>query len=133
MSLNDLIADMLTRIRNAQMAKHEKVDVVLSKTNQSITDILKEEGYIKNYKIIKDDAARGTLRLYLKYDDQGKPVLSGLKRESKPGLRKYVGADAIPVVLNGLGITILSTSKGVITGEEAKRLNVGGEYLCSIW
>ncbi|RLB71701.1 MAG: 30S ribosomal protein S8 [Deltaproteobacteria bacterium] len=133
MSLNDLIADMLTRIRNAQMAKHEKVDVVLSKTNQSITDILKEEGYIKNYKVIKDDAAHGILRLYLKYDDQGKPVISGLKRESKPGLRKYVGADAIPVVLNGLGITILSTSKGVITGEEAKRLNVGGEYLCSIW
>ncbi|RLB64004.1 MAG: 30S ribosomal protein S8 [Deltaproteobacteria bacterium] len=133
MSLNDLIADMLTRIRNAQMAEHEKVDIVLSKINQSIADILKEEGYVKNYKVIKDGDSRGTLRLYLKYDDQGKPVLSGLKRESKPGLRKYVGADAIPVVLNGLGITILSTSKGVITGEQAKRLNVGGEYLCSIW
>ncbi|MCD6151762.1 MAG: 30S ribosomal protein S8 [Deltaproteobacteria bacterium] len=133
MSLNDLIADMLTRIRNAQMAKHEKVDIVLSKINQSIADILKEEGYVKNYKVIKDGDSRGALRLYLKYDDQGKPVLSGLKRESKPGLRKYVGADAIPVVLNGLGITILSTSKGVITGEQAKRLNVGGEYLCSIW
>ncbi|HDJ27681.1 MAG TPA: 30S ribosomal protein S8, partial [Proteobacteria bacterium] len=125
MSLNDLIADMLTRIRNAQMAEHEKVDIVLSKINQSIADILKEEGYVKNYKVIKDGDSRGTLRLYLKYDDQGKPVLSGLKRESKPGLRKYVGADAIPVVLNGLGITILSTSKGVITGEQAKRLNVG--------
>jgi len=133
MSLNDLIADMLTRIRNAQMAKHEKVDIILSKINQSITDILKEEGYVKNYKVIKDESGRGVLRLYLKYDDQGKPVLSGLKRESKPGLRKYVGADAIPIVLNGLGITILSTSKGVITGEQAKRLNVGGEYLCSIW
>ena len=133
MSLNDLIADMLTRIRNAQMAEHEKVDIVLSKINQSIADILKEEGYVKNYKVIKDGDSRGTLRLFLKYDDQGKPVLSGLKRESKPGLRKYVGADAIPVVLNGLGITILSTSKGVITGEQAKRLNVGGEYLCSIW
>ena len=133
MSLNDLIADMLTRIRNAQMAKHEKVDIVLSKMNQGIADILKEEGYIKNYKVIKDGDSRGTLRLYLKYDEQGKPVLSGLKRESKPGLRKYVGADAIPVILNGLGITILSTSKGVITGEQAKRLNVGGEYLCSIW
>jgi small subunit ribosomal protein S8 len=133
MSLNDLIADMLTRIRNAQMAEHEKVDIVLSKINQSIADILKEEGYVKNYKVIKDGDSRGALRLYLKYDDQGKPVLSGLKRESKPGLRKYVGADAIPVVLNGLGITILSTSKGVITGEQAKRLNVGGEYLCSIW
>jgi len=133
MSLNDLIADMLTRIRNAQMAEHEKVDIVLSKMNQSIADILKEEGYVKNYKVIKDGDSHGTLRLYLKYDDQGKPVCSGLKRESKPGLRKYVGADAIPVVLNGLGITILSTSKGVITGEQAKRLNVGGEYLCSIW
>ena len=133
MSLNDLIADMLTRIRNAQMAEHEKVDIVLSKINQSIADILKEEGYVKNYKVIKDGDSSGALRLYLKYDDQGKPVLSGLKRESKPGLRKYVGADAIPVVLNGLGITILSTSKGVITGEQAKRLNVGGEYLCSIW
>jgi len=133
MSLNDLIADMLTRIRNAQMAKHEKVDIVLSKMNQSIADILKEEGYIKNYKVIKDGESRGVLRLYLKYDDQGKPVLSGLKRESKPGLRRYVGAGAIPVVLNGLGISVLSTSKGVITGEQAKRLNVGGEYLCSIW
>lgn len=133
MSLNDLIADMLTRIRNAQMAKHEKVDIILSKMNQSIADILKQEGYIKNYKVIKDGESRGVLRLYLKYDDQGKPVLSGLKRESKPGLRKYVGADAIPVVLNGLGISVLSTSKGVITGEQAKRLNVGGEYLCSIW
>jgi small subunit ribosomal protein S8 len=133
MSLNDLIADMLTRIRNAQMAEHEKVDIVLSKINRSIADILKEEGYVKNYKVIKDGDSRGALRLYLKYDDQGKPVLSGLKRESKPGLRKYVGADEIPVVLNGLGITILSTSKGVITGEQAKRLNVGGEYLCSIW
>lgn len=133
MSLNDLIADMLTRIRNAQMAKHEKVDIILSRMNQSIADILKQEGYIKNYKVIKDGESRGVLRLYLKYDDQGKPVLSGLKRESKPGLRKYVGADAIPVVLNGLGISVLSTSKGVITGEQAKRLNVGGEYLCSIW
>ena len=133
MSLNDLIADMLTRIRNAQMAKHEKVDIVLSKMKQSIADILKEEGYIKNYKVIKDGESRGVLRLYLKYDDQGKPVLSGLKRESKPGLRRYVGAGAIPVVLNGLGISVLSTSKGVITGEQAKRLNVGGEYLCSIW
>ena len=133
MSLNDLIADMLTRIRNAQMAKHEKVDIILSRMNQSLADILKQEGYIKNYKVIKDGESRGVLRLYLKYDDQGKPVLSGLKRESKPGLRKYVGADAIPVVLNGLGISVLSTSKGVITGEQAKRLNVGGEYLCSIW
>ncbi|MEA2109228.1 MAG: 30S ribosomal protein S8 [Pseudomonadota bacterium] len=133
MSLNDLIADMLTRIRNAQMAELEKVDIVLSKMNQSIADILKEEGYVKNYKVIKDGDSRGALRLYLKYDDQGKSVFSGLKRESRPGLRKYVGADAIPVVLNGLGITILSTSKGVITGEQAKRLNVGGEYLCSIW
>ncbi|MBW1645390.1 MAG: 30S ribosomal protein S8 [Deltaproteobacteria bacterium] len=133
MSATDLIADMLTRIRNAHMAKHERVDVVFSKMNQSIADILKEEGYIKNYKVIKESDSHGVLRLYLKYDAHGKAVITGLRRESKPGLRKYVGVEAIPDILNGLGIAILSTSKGVVTGERARELNVGGEYLCSIW
>ena len=133
MSVTDLIADMLTRIRNAHMAKHEKVDVVFSKMNQSIADILKEEGYIKNYKVVKEGKNHGFLRLYLKYDRQGKAVITGLRRESKPGLRKYVDVESIPSIINGLGIAILSTSKGVVTGDRARELNVGGEYLCSIW
>ncbi|MBN2333661.1 MAG: 30S ribosomal protein S8 [Deltaproteobacteria bacterium] len=133
MSMNDLLADLLTRVRNAHMAKHESTDVIFSRMNQSIAEILKEEGYIKNVKVIKDGKTYGVLRLYLKYDDQGKPVISGLRRESKPGLRKYVGADQIPPILNGLGIAVLSTSKGVITGEQARKLNVGGEFLCSVW
>jgi small subunit ribosomal protein S8 len=132
MSANDLIADMLTRIRNANMAKFEKVDVILTKMNQSLADILQEEGYIRNYQVIKDDV-QGVLRLYLKYDEEGRPVINGLKRESRCGLRRYVKHDEIPVIRNGLGTSILSTSKGVVSGEQAARLHVGGEYICSVW
>jgi len=132
MSANDLIADMLTRIRNANMAKFEKVDVILTKMNQSLADILQEEGYIRNYQVIKDDV-QGVLRLYLKYDENGRPVINGLKRESRCGLRRYVKHDEIPVIRNGLGTSILSTSKGVVSGEQAARLHVGGEYICSVW
>ena len=132
MSANDLIADMLTRIRNANMAKFEKVDVILTKMNQSLADILQEEGYIRNYQVIKDDV-QGVLRLYLKYDEEGRPVINGLKRESRCGLRRYVKHDEIPVIRNGLGTSILSTSKGVVSGAQAARLHVGGEYICSVW
>ena len=132
MSATDLIADMLTRIRNANMVSFEKVDIILTKMSKSLADILKEEGYIKNYKVLSGDV-QGTLRLYLKYDEQGRPVISGLRRESRCGLRRYVKHDEIPVIRNGLGISILSTSKGVVSGEQAAKLQVGGEYICSVW
>ena len=133
MSATDLIADMLTRIRNASMVKFEKVDIVLTKMNQSLADILKEEGYIKNFKVLTGDDGFGILRLYLKYDEQDRPVINGIRRESRSGLRNYVNQDSIPVVRNGLGTSILSTSKGVVTGEKAAKLHVGGEYICSVW
>ena len=133
MSATDLIADMLTRIRNASMVKFEKVDIVLTKMNQNLADILKEEGYIKNFKILRSDDGFGLLRLYLKYDEQNRPVINGIRRESRSGLRNYVKHDSIPVVRNGLGTSILSTSKGVLTGEKAAELQVGGEYICSVW
>jgi small subunit ribosomal protein S8 len=133
MSATDLIADMLTRIRNASMVKFEKVDIVLTKMNQNLADILKEEGYIKNVKLLSGDDGVGILRLYLKYDEQDRPVINGIRRESRCGLRNYVKHDSIPVVRNGLGTSILSTSKGVVTGEKAAKLQVGGEYICSVW
>ena len=133
MSATDLIADMLTRIRNANMVKLEKVDIILTRMNQNLADILKEEGYIKNFKVLSGDDGHGILRLYLKVDDQERPVINGLRRESRSGLRNYVKHDAIPVVRNGLGTSILSTSKGVITGEQAVKSRVGGEYICSVW
>ena len=133
MSATDLIADMLTRIRNANMVKFEKVDIVLTKMNQGLAEILKDEGYIKNYKVLSRDDGFGVLRVYLKYDEQDRPVINGLRRESRSGLRNYVKHDAIPVVRNGLGTSILSTSKGVVTGEKAAQLQVGGEYFCYVW
>ena len=132
MSATDLIADMLTRIRNANMVKFEKVDIILTKMNKSLAEILKEEGYIKNFKVLSGDV-QGTLRLYLKYDEQGRSIINGLRRESRCGLRCYVKHDEIPVIRNGLGISILSTSKGVVSGEQAAKLQVGGEYICSVW
>ncbi|HDS15564.1 MAG TPA: 30S ribosomal protein S8 [Proteobacteria bacterium] len=132
MLATDLIADMLTRIRNANMVKFEKVDVILTKMNQSLSEILKQEGYIKNYKVLSD-GSQGLLRLYLKYDEAGRPVINGLTRQSRCGLRRYVKHNEIPVIRNGLGTSILSTSKGVLSGEQAAKLNVGGEYLCSVW
>lgn len=133
MSATDLIADMLTRIRNANMVKFEKVDIILTRMNQDLADILKEEGYIKNFKVLSGDDGHGVLRLYLKYDEQDRPVINGLRRESRCGLRNYVKHDAIPVVRNGLGTSILSTSKGVVSGEKAAKLHIGGEYICSVW
>jgi small subunit ribosomal protein S8 len=132
MPVTDPLADMLTRIRNANMAKHGKVDVPASKMKISVAKILKGEGYIKNYKLIKD-RKDGILRIYLKYDESNEGVIVGLKRLSKPGRRLYVKKEGIPLVLSGMGIAILSTSNGVLADREARKLNVGGELLCSIW
>ena len=130
--MTDPIADMLTRIRNASKAKLEKVDIPSSKLKLEIAKILKDEGFIKNLKMVKD-RRQGVIRVYLKYTDEEMPVLQGLKRISKPGCRVYAGNDAIPKVLDGLGTTILSTPKGILTGKQAKKDNVGGEVLCQVW
>jgi len=132
MPITDPLADMLTCIRNAIMARHSKVDVPASKIKIGVARILKAEGYIKNYKLIKD-RKHGILRIYLKYDEFNEGVIVGLKRMSKPGRRVYVKKKEIPPVLNGMGVAILSTSRGVVTDREARKLDVGGELLCSIW
>ena len=130
--MTDPIADMLTRIRNASKAKHEKVDIPSSKLKVEIAKILKDEGFVKNVKLVKD-RRQGLIRVYLKYTDEELPVLQGLKRVSRPGCRVYAGNDAIPKVMEGLGTTILSTPKGILTGKQAKKDNVGGEVLCQVW
>ena len=132
MQLTDPIADMLTRIRNANSARHETVDVPASNMKKAIADILNEEGYIKGYQII-DDGKQGIIKISLKYGANKERVLSGLKRVSKPGLRVYAGRDELPKVLKGLGIAIISTSKGIMTDKKARALNVGGEVLAFIW
>lgn len=132
MPVTDPLADMLTRIRNANMARHSKVDIPASKMKISVAKILKAEGYIKNYKLIKD-RKDGILRIYLKYDESNEGVIIGLKRLSKPGRRIYVRKEDIPSVLSGMGISILSTSKGVLADREARKLSIGGELLCSVW
>ena len=130
--MTDPIADFLTQIRNGCMAKFEQVEIPSSKMKLSLAKLLKEEGYIKNYKLIKDKR-QGRLRLYLKYDADNVPVISGLERISKPSCRVYVRHDKIPPVLNGYGTAILSTSKGVRTDREARKQKVGGELLCKVW
>lgn len=132
MQLTDPIADMLTRIRNANSARHETVDIPASNMKKSIAEILSEEGYIKRYQII-DDGKQGIIRIALKYGANKERVLSGLIRISKPGLRVYAGHDEIPRVLKGLGIAIVSTSKGVMTDKKARAMHVGGEVLAFIW
>ena len=133
MMTSDPIADMLTRIRNGNIAKHDTVDVPASKMKQAIADILVNEGYIKKYEIITDGNIR-TIRITMKYGkDKNEKVITGIKRISKPGLRVYAGKDNMPRVLNGLGTAIISTNKGIITDKEAKKLNVGGEVLAFIW
>jgi len=130
--MTDPIADMLTRMRNALGAKHQRVDMPASKVKADIARILREEGYITNFKVIGDGAHR-TLRVYLKYGPQGEEVIERLQRVSKPGRRVYVGAQEIPRVLGGLGISVLSTSQGIMTGREARRRNIGGEVLCNVY
>lgn len=128
----DPISDYLTRIRNAQSAGHRRVDIPASKLKRAMTKILIEKGFIQRY-IDIDDEKQGVLRLFLKYDTYGHPVIRNIKRISKPGLRLYCSATEIPRSLNGLGIVILSTSRGVMTDKEAQKLNVGGEIICSIY
>ncbi|HHU64093.1 MAG TPA: 30S ribosomal protein S8 [Clostridiales bacterium] len=132
MVMTDPIADMLTRIRNALTVKHEVVEVPASNIKKEVAAILHEEGYIKAYEVIPDDK-QGIIKLTLKYGKNNERVISGLKRISKPGLRVYAKKDEIPKVLGGLGIAILSTSKGIMTDKKARRLGVGGEVLCYIW
>lgn len=132
MPVTDPIADMLTRIRNALVAKHETIDVPASKMKKSIAEILLTQGFIKGYEI-QDVAPQANIRITLKYGPNGEKVISGLKRISKPGLRVYAKKDEVPKVLNGLGIAIISTSKGVITDREARALSVGGEVIAYIW
>ncbi|MCK5506538.1 MAG: 30S ribosomal protein S8 [Thermodesulfovibrionia bacterium] len=132
MMMTDPIADMLTRIRNANMAKLEKVDIPASKMKIELTKILKEKGFIKSFKVLRD-RKQGMIRVSLKYLDGQEKVITGLTRISKPGRRVYVGKDMIPRVMGGYGIAILSTSKGIMTDEICRRDGVGGEVLCNIW
>ncbi|MCH4003915.1 MAG: 30S ribosomal protein S8 [Lactobacillus crispatus] len=132
MVMTDPIADYLTRIRNANMAKHDSVEIPASNIKKSISEILKREGFIRDYEVA-DDNKQGVIKVFLKYGPNGERVISGLKRISKPGLRNYVGAEDLPKVLNGLGIAIVSTSAGVITDKEARQKNVGGEVIAYVW
>ncbi|AJE02546.1 30S ribosomal protein S8 [Geobacter pickeringii] len=132
MSMTDPIADMLTRIRNANMVKLQKVDIPSSNLKVSLASVLKAEGFIKNFKVIADNK-QGVLRVYLKYIDEKDSVINEIKRVSKPGSRVYVGSDKIPSVKNGMGIAVLSTSKGIITDKTARETGVGGEIICTIW
>ena len=132
MQITDPVADMLTRIRNANTAKHESVDVPASNLKKAIAKILLDEGYIKSYEVV-DDGTQGIIRIQLKYLAGKEKVISGLRRVSKPGLRVYAGADELPRVLKGLGIAIISTSKGVMTDKAARANHVGGEVLAFVW
>ena len=132
MHITDPIADMLTRIRNANSAKHDTVDVPASNMKKAIAQILLEEGYIKNFQLI-DDGTQGAIRITLKSGAGKEKVISGLRRVSKPGLRVYAGADELPKVLRGLGIAIVSTSKGIMTDKKAREAHVGGEVLAFVW
>jgi len=132
MTISDPIADMLTRIRNALMARHDFVLIPASRMKLSITRILKKEGFVGDYEVLKGKPHR-VIKLYLKYDDKNQPILSGLERASKPGLRVHVGRKEIPRVYGGLGIAIISTSNGVMTGQQAWRQGIGGELLCYVW
>ena len=132
MVMTDPIADYLTRIRNANMAKRDSVEIPASNIKKSISEILKREGFIRDYEVA-DDNKQGVIKVFLKYGPNGERVISGLKRISKPGLRNYVSAEDLPKVLNGLGIAIVSTSAGVITDKEARQKNVGGEVIAYIW
>ena len=132
MQITDPIADMLTRIRNAGSARHETVDVPNSKMKKAIAEILLEEGYIKSFQLI-DDGTQGVIRITLKYLPGNEKAIQGLRRVSKPGLRVYAGADELPQVLRGLGIAIISTSKGIMTDKKARAQHVGGEVLAFVW
>ncbi len=132
MSMSDPLADMLTRIRNAAMVKFEAVEIPKSKIKVNVAKVLQEEGYINGWEV-NDEGPQGTLIINLKYGPDGESVITGLKRVSKPGLRQYARAGSIPTVLNGLGVCIISTSKGLLTDRAARKSNIGGEILCQVW
>ena len=132
MQITDTIADILTRIRNASSAKHATVDVPASNVKKAITQILLDEGYIKSFQVV-EDGKQGIIRITLKYTDSKAPVITGLRRVSKPGLRIYSNVEEMPKVMKGLGVAIVSTSKGIMTDREARKQNVGGEVLAFIW
>lgn len=132
MVMTDPIADFLTRIRNANMVMHEKVEIPASKTKVALAEILKSEGFIKDFEQI-EDGKQGIIRVYLKYGADREKVITGLKRISKPGLKVYCKKDEVPRVLGGLGVAIISTSKGIVTDKEARKLGLGGEVICYIW
>ena len=132
MTMTDPIADMLTRVRNANMVKHETVDVPASNMKKEIARILLEEGFIRGYDVI-EDGKQGIIRIQLKYGQMSERVITGLKRISKPGMRVYAAKDEVPKVLNGLGISIISTSKGILTDKQARKEGVGGEVICYVW
>ncbi|MCK4649414.1 30S ribosomal protein S8 [bacterium] len=132
MTITDPIAEMLTRVRNANRARKDRVDIPSSKMKQAIARILKEEGYIKNFRVISD-RRQGILRIYLKYTSKKERIISGIKRISKPSLRRYVKGSEIPRVLGGLGIAILSTPQGIMTDRGARKRRIGGEVICHVW
>jgi small subunit ribosomal protein S8 len=133
MATSDPIADFLTRIRNSLRARHRFVDMSWSKTKQNLAEIMKEQGLIQGTSTTMDSPSRGTLRVYLKYSDTRRPVIQGLSRVSKPGLRRYVKHDEIPSFFGGLGLSVISTSQGLLEGREAMKRKIGGELICKIW
>ena len=128
----DMIAAFATRLRNASKSKHEKVDSPASKVRQGIAEVLKEEGFIRNFKVVRD-GKQGMMRVYLKYTDSGEPLITGIQRASRSGRRFYVGSEDVPKVRSGFGVTVLSTNKGVLSGRTAQEKNVGGELLLKVW
>lgn len=132
MSMTDPIADLLTRLRNATKERHEKVEVPASRLKANVVRVLKEEGYIKNFRLQREEG-RPVIKVYLKYTNEGASVIQGLRRVSRPGLRQYSGYEAFPRPLSGAGVAIVSTSKGVMTGQKARAQKVGGEVLCEVW
>ncbi len=132
MSMTDPVADLLTRIRNATKEKHEKLEVPASRLKANVVRVLKEEGYIKNFRLVREDG-RPMIKVYLKYTEGGESVIQGIRRVSRPGLRRYSGYEEMPRVLDGAGVAIVSTSKGVTTGHRARTQKVGGEILCEVW
>ncbi len=133
MGMTDPVADLLTRIRNGSREKHEKIEVPASRIKANVVRVLKEEGYIKNFRLHRDDLGHPMIKVYLKYSDDGKAVIQGIKRVSTPGLRRYTGYKEIPRPLSGAGIAILSTSKGLMTGQRARTQKLGGELVCEVW
>jgi len=133
MSMTDPISDLLTRIRNAHLAKHDRLDVPVSKLKLEICKLLKEEGFIKNFRVVESDTPTAILRVFLRYSAEGVPVINHLERVSKPGRRVYKGADEIKPVRNGLGVGIVSTSQGLLSDAQARERRMGGELLCEIW